>query len=699
MMKQSITKNWIKILMVVAFCLQSSLLSFQSSECKAQTGSWRAYMAYSEPQQIVKGGNKLYVRASTNLYSYNLNDHSITTYDKIGILSDTRITHIAWSDEAKKLIIVYENKNIDLLAADDEVFNLSSYYSRSMTQDKTINTIYINGHIAYLCTRFGLVKIDMRENEIAESYILRHNITGMGIVGSTIYAKVEDATTYVITANTGANLIDPSSWTTTTDYPANIFDVSTADWDNYIETVKTLKPGGPMHNVFEFMRFKNNTLYSCGGGFKSAQLLDLETPANIQTLNDNNEWVIYDGYDEIKDKFSGTDGNWRFVDMMALDIDPLNPKHVFGVARNGVYEFMDGKLINFYGMTNSMIESANTDANYALTEGVSFDTEGNLWFLQSQTPTNSLLEITKDGQWVRHDQEAFMYNKSRSLGALMGLFIDSRGLIWFVNNHYDRPSFFCYDPKTKEVINTFTKFTNQDGTSYGSDTYYPRCFAEDLDGNIWIGTSIGAFMIEAANIYTPGTYLTQVKVPRNDGSDLADYLLSSANVTSIVIDGAGRKWFGTIGSGAYLISRDNMEEIHHFTAEKTQLLSNDVMSIAVDDRTGEVFFGTDKGLCSYISDATAAVDEMKKDDVYAFPNPVPSGYKGLITVRGLSFDADVKILTVSGKLVAQGRSNGGTFTWNGRDLKGRRVASGIYMIATAASDGKSGVVAKVAIVQ
>jgi hypothetical protein len=276
--------------------------------------------------------------------------------------------------------------------------------------------------------------------------------------------------------------------------------------------------------------------------------------------------------------------------------------------------------------------------------------------------------------------------------------MDSRGLIWFVNNHYDRPSFFCYDPKTKEVINTFTKFTNQDGTSYGSDTYYPRCFAEDLDGNIWIGTSIGAFMIEAANIYTPGTYLTQVKVPRNDGSDLADYLLSSANVTSIVIDGAGRKWFGTIGSGAYLISRDNMEEIHHFTAEKTQLLSNDVMSIAVDDRTGEVFFGTEKGLCSYISDATAAVDEMKKDDVYAFPNPVPSGYKGLITVRGLSFDADVKILTVSGKLVAQGRSNGGTFTWNGRDLKGRRVASGVYMIATATSDGKSGVVAKVAIV-
>ena len=89
---------------------------------------------------------------------------------------------------------------------------------------------------------------------------------------------------------------------------------------------------------------------------------------------------------------------------------------------------------------------------------------------------------------------------------------------------------------------------------------------------------------------------------------------------------------------------------------------------------------------------------MKKDDVYAFPNPVPSGYKGLITVRGLSFDADVKILTVSGKLVAQGRSNGGTFTWNGCDQQGRRVASGVYMVATATSNGDKGVVCKIAII-
>ena len=90
---------------------------------------------------------------------------------------------------------------------------------------------------------------------------------------------------------------------------------------------------------------------------------------------------------------------------------------------------------------------------------------------------------------------------------------------------------------------------------------------------------------------------------------------------------------------------------------------------------------------------------LTKDDVWAYPNPVTPDYTGLITIKGLSFDADVKILTSNGKLVAQGRSNGGTFTWDGCDSKGNRVASGVYMVATAMSNGDKGVVCKIAIVR
>ena len=126
-------------------------------------------------------------------------------------------------------------------------------------------------------------------------------------------------------------------------------------------------------------------------------------------------------------------------------------------------------------------------------------------------------------------------------------------------------------------------------------------------------------------------------------------------------------------------------------------MSDNIISIAIDDTSGKVFFATDQGLCSYMSDATAAAESMDEDNVYAYPNPVRPDYTGLITVVGLTMNADVKIVTSNGALVAQGRSNGGTFTWDGNDSSGKRVASGIYMVMTAKEDGSKGCVCKIAI--
>jgi hypothetical protein len=206
-------------------------------------------------------------------------------------------------------------------------------------------------------------------------------------------------------------------------------------------------------------------------------------------------------------------------------------------------------------------------------------------------------------------------------------------------------------------------------------------------------------MLERDEINQEGSTFTQVKVPRNDGTNLADYLLSGIDIQSIAIDGGGRKWFATNGQGVYLISADNMTQLQQFTTENSKLLSNSVMSIAINQKTGEVFFGTDKGLCSYISDATETNTEMTSDNVWAYPNPVEPEYTGPITITGLTLDADIKILSANGAVVNEGRSNGGTYTWDGCDKKGRRVASGVYMVVTATNKGEKGTVCKIAIVR
>jgi hypothetical protein len=128
-------------------------------------------------------------------------------------------------------------------------------------------------------------------------------------------------------------------------------------------------------------------------------------------------------------------------------------------------------------------------------------------------------------------------------------------------------------------------------------------------------------------------------------------------------------------------------------------LSNEIISLAINNTTGELFIGTDKGLCSYFTDATTAYDEMTKDNVWAYPNPVNPEYTGVITVVGLTYDADVKIVAANGALVSEGRCNGGTFVWNGCDSNGNRVASGVYMVVTATSSGQKGTVCRIAIVR
>ena len=678
-----------KTLLLTVCCLQFSVFSFQFSTSYAQTGSWRAYMAYNEVQQIVKGGERLYVRASNGLYSYNLNDATLQTYDKIRQLSDTYIEMIVWNPTVQKLLILYDNYNIDLLMSNDEVFNIGSYYLKTMTQSKKVNSIYIYHEYAYLSTAFGIVKLNMKRNEISESYILDQEITAVGIKDETIYAKTKAGT---LTAQLSENLIDPHNWTTAATVPEGIFDVTNTDYNQYIELVKTLNPDGPRYNNFGMMRYINGKLYTVGGGYNC--VAELYRPATIQIL-EGNEWKLLG--EDVAEKT-----NHRFIDLLDIDIDPTDPSRFFVSGRTGLYEFKDNQFVQEYTIDNSPLSStlgnSHFDAkNYNLVEGINFDKDGNLWVVNAGGLKASLLKLGKDGQWTTYNPEELI-DGGKALKGLQKVVCDSRGYVWFLNYHWVIPSVYCFDPESetfhKNIINPFI---NQDGTSYDATPLYLK---EDMDNNIWLGTNKGLFMFNQEQIAdTYDNTVTQVKVPRNDGSDFADYLLTGAVITSIAIDGAGRKWIGTQGSGVYLISADNMSEVNHFTTDNSPILSNTIESLAVNDETGEVYIGTSSGLCSYMGDATSAVETMTKDNVYAFPNPVPSGYNGLITIRGLSFDADVKILTVSGRLVAQGRSNGGTFTWNGRDTQGRRVASGVYMIATATSDGKAGVVAKVAVVR
>lgn len=641
---------------------------------------WKSYLAYSDPTEIERAsGSVIYVLASEGLYSYDTSDQSLQTYDKTTVLSDCGIAHIAWCQQARRLVIVYNDYNIDLLEANSNVVNLSDYMNKTMTADKTIYDICIDGPYAYLSTGFGIVKLNVAKGEIADTYQLGFKVYYTYVKDGYLYAANREKGIY--RAPLTANLLDPNQWKRFSNFA---WKNKTTDSD-LLNLVKTLAPGGPKYNHFGFLKLHGGKLYTCNGVFGGQA-------GTIQVL-DNGAWTVY------QDDISQTTGR-RYQDIRAIDIDPKNNDHVMAAARNGLYEFSKGKFVAYYDAQNSPIQSYNnSDMEYQLVSGVKYDTDGNLWLLNSQAPSQSLIERTAEGEWMSRGRKELMGLNdggltNKSLGDLKGMMIDSRGLMWFVNNSYYRPSFYAYD-FTNNGMNSYTSFVNEDGTETTVNAV--RCVAEDRNNNIWIGTDQGPFMLETSQMSQPSPILTQVKVPRNDGTNYADYLLAGVDITACVIDGANRKWFGTNGSGVYLIASDNITQLQHFTTSNSPLFSNNIQALAIDENSGELYIGTDHGLCSYTATIPKS-DGMTTDNVYAYPNPVRPDYRGAITVTGLDNDADVKILTSNGSLVSEGRATGGQYKWYGLDREGRRVASGIYMVAVATAEGEKGVVCKIAII-
>ena len=648
-------------------------------------GTWKNYLAYSDVQWVEEGSNKLYVLASNSLYTYNKNDQSIKTYDKVNGLSDTDIRFIAWNKTARRLVIIYSNNNIDLLDDRGNVTNVPDYYLKTTMVDKTVNGIDMSGVYCYLSTVFGLVKLNVAKAEISDSYNLSFPVNYSYIEGGYIYAASQSNGLY--RAPLTANLLDKNNWTQVGGYVAR---PKTMD-ANLLNQAKTLSPGGPKYNGFAYIQYLNNRLYTVPGMFKSGYA-DSNTPGAVQILHDG-EWANYQENLSLKTGYDYLDNN-------VLAVDPRNANHVFVGGRTGLYEFLDGQLKAYYNKDNSLLQGAmykgrELGNNYVLINGLCFDNKGDLWILNSQASRENLLRLSADGQMTSFSKPALMKDGVGG-SVLTSMVFDNRNNLWFCNDHWDYPALFCYQPTTDKLL-SFTRFVNEDGSNLD---LVPHSVMPLSNGDVWVTTTIGPLLLSRSAIDNPETAVfTQVKVPRNDGTNLADYLLSGIDVTCMAIDGGGRKWFGTKANGVYLISADNMTQVKHITSSNSLLLSDNILSIAINNATGEVFFGTDKGLCSYMSDATTPSDQPSEDKTYAYPNPVKPGYTGPITIIGLSMNADVKIVTTNGVLVVAGISNGGSFVWNGKDQFGKPVASGVYMVESADEDGNNGVVCKVAIVR
>lgn len=750
----------------------------------AEKYDWTVYASYHNPAKSVEVGGRLYVLANGDLYSYDPSDTSIETYDKAGALNDFGIYDIVACSETGEVAIVYNNGNIDLLAADGTVFNLSDFKNKVLA-DKTMNDVAVYGKKLYLSTNSGLVVMDMGKRTFDNIYYWGSAVRSALPHENSIIAATDNG---VYRGSLSVNLLDPESWemvntnksfrkffkvgsavycytgrvekitdmqTVTSSMVVNetvqncfvcenqLFMTTSAGvlksvdesgnqnafstpfvinhatyksgtyWtacgtdgmigmtlngDAFTQTVGDITPNSPVRNYsYKMQMMPGGRLLVAGGNFNYPEV-DYEGTA---MKYEGKRWTAFDEGSVLEHVDMST-----YKNVTDIVQDPNDSEHHWlGTKRSGIYEFRDYKYVNHYTYDNSPLESilpGNPYAGwYVRVTGLGYDPEGNLWMCNNQCDTIVRI-LTHDGKWV-----GYYYEDIVGYPTFDHTVFDSRGWAWINSRRETSVSHAgvlvvntngTIDTQRDDSHRFVHTITNQDGTSYPIMEFFTM--QEDMEGAMWLGTSSGLFVAEAPeNIFSPDYHFTQIKIARNDGTGLADYLLNEVWVTCIAIDGANRKWIGTGGSGVYLVSADGQEELHHFTKSDSPLISDNINDIKIDGTTGEVFIATDEGLCSYFGDAVDAEESLDKGNIKVYPNPIRPEMRRLVRVTGLAFNTNVKIANAAGRLVYEGMSNGGEFTWNCTTSGGKPVASGVYYILATDEEGKKGASAKVLILR
>lgn len=375
-------------------------------------------------------------------------------------------------------------------------------------------------------------------------------------------------------------------------------------------------------------------------------------------------------------------------DAASLTFNPNNPSEYYISSwGKGIFQFNGNTLVNHFDPTNSSLQTIYANEPYCRISGVALDKGGNLWAANIMVPKPISVRKT-DGNWY-----SFPYDGVINSEKFSNFVCSPSGLLWLTLP--GGSGFFVLDPGDIIELSTDDKYrrftlTDRNGNTLPSNIYSSTF---DNDGYLWVGTSEGVLISYNPEDALDATKfeMQRVKIP-DVVPGLAAYLLQTETVTAIAVDGGNRKWFGTSKSGVFLQSADGSKEIKRFNTQNSPLPSNNIFDIKVHPKTGEVFIATEKGVVGYRGDATLGGEKFGK--VYAFPNPVKPNYGGVISIVGLVADATVKITDIAGNLVYETRSQGGMATWNGKNLNGNKVATGVYLIFCSDSKGEETAVSK-----
>ncbi len=734
--------------------LSASLFDVVNAQENIPIGTWRAHISFQSIHSVALTNTHVYGAAENGVMVFSMDDNSLTGYSKLDGLSSTGITYLNVDPLTKKVLIAYEDGNLDILEGNiitnfDRLKN-----SETIAGSKRINHISFRTSYAYLSTDYGVVVFDMTQQEVKETWRDLGNIGGtLKIFQSTflndsIFLATENG---VLAGKLNDNLLDFNKWSrfNAGALNGNIQSVATSngkvyaavnasgiyhftgvDWmqETYLQNISFQSLKASASNLFiatadELWKLSaSSSLTKIESELIAAPFMATEDGNGKLWVGDGESGLVSDRTGSFASYLPNGPANTetlriKFNEGILYGVGGGYDNSFVASEKRGNYDLLDHGL--WATQSSTMLDltdidfSTNGEFSFTSSFGYGIESRSNQNIVQRYDESNSPLinlnppgnfvnitaiESSSNGLWVANygaNKPLHLLKSDDTWESFSFSAIASRYPTELAVDVYNQV-WMLANPDQGGGIIIFNREENKStyltevAGSGGLPSKNVHSIAMDRDGYVWVGTDVGV-----AYFIDPTDLFTP---GTNAIKPIFEnrFLLKDDKVTALAIDGGNRKWMGT-ERGAWLFDATGETLIHNFTAENSPLLSNIIRAIEIDDNTGEVFFSTDKGLISYRSDATAGTNKF--ESVKIFPNPVTPEFTGMVGISGLANDATVKITDISGKLIWQTKANGGTASWNVRDYNGKHAATGMYIVFSATEDGGENAVGKIAVIE
>ncbi|MCB9168786.1 MAG: hypothetical protein H6594_00370 [Flavobacteriales bacterium] len=569
-------------------------LGVLDASAQVAIGQWRDHLPYRNAVAVAAGGGKAYCATTVALFSFDPSTGNMERLTKVNALNDVNIHCLAWDPDMNALLVGYANGNLDMLR-DGSSINLSDIERSGILGDKTIYNIRSHDGLAYLACGFGIVVIDLQQQEVRDTWLIAPNgaqvlVNDIAFGADSIYAATENG--LYVASQQATNLASYTSWHKRPDIP-NANGAFTSVLFVGDKLVVDLRPANAP-----------DTIYYWDQAWERAEWAYGATNSSLCTTQDGGRLIIAQ-----MDSVAITDDQVQLLGYRrAYSGVPMRAAQAVGAPNGDIWiadqeeglgiswDEFGGSTAHPNGPANAYAfrMSASGGALYVTTGGVAnnwasvFLKQGvhsyldGIW--ETALPTNNYLMATGENSYGQAVNDVF------------GVAVDPDDPAHAFVSSWDEGLLEFRDRVPVEIYNA-SNSTLMENPVFGAEQCIQLSgLGYDADGNLWMANSNvpGVIAVRTAGgswrSFEPGVLL-------NNNTLVGDILPASNGIKWVIRPrGNGLLTFydgGTISD----ISDDQYKVLNTFSGQGA-LPSMDIFSMA-EDHNGQIWVGTGEGIAVF----------------------------------------------------------------------------------------------------